>query len=195
MIILEGIRRSGKSFTTKFIEDYFPFYVVYKDDGVRLIKDSPIDIDDYVIGRDLAYAQFIKTMPEKAINRLFLDRQYLTSYVYGQFYRDKYDKEFWAKHIQKVEAQYGDDFIEKFMSILFIEMNEDDLVKAANLDRDKDDLEDNDIQSYIKQYELYQEVLSITKVPVYRMKAFQDSAYLTKFFSGLWKKTHNAPSL
>lgn len=190
MIILEGIRRSGKTYTTDFVKDNFPFYIVYKDEGMSIIKNTPIDIDDYVIGRDLAYAQFVKTLPEKAINRLFLDRQYFTSYVYGQFYRNKYDKQFWADHIQRVESQYGDDFIKKFMSVLFIEMTEDDLKHAAKTARYKDELESDFIDDYKRQYELYQEVLEITKLPVHRMRAFQNNAYLTDFFTALWKKTH-----
>lgn len=190
MIILEGIRRSGKTYTTIFVRDNFPFYIVYKDEGIRLIKDTPVDIDDYVVGRDLAYAQFVKTLPEKAINRLFLDRQYFTSYVYGQFYRNKYDKQFWANHIRRVEAQYGDEFIEKFMSVVFIEMDEQDLKRAANTARYKDALESNTLDDYKRQYELYQEIFEITKVPIYRMKAFQNAAYLTDFFTALWKNTH-----
>lgn len=183
MIILEGIRRSGKTYTTEFVSQSFPFYIVYKDEGMRIIRDKPIDIDDYVIGRDLAYAQFAKTLPDKAVDRLFLDRQYFTSYVYGQFYRKKYDKEFWADHIRLVESHYGDYFIENFMSLVFIDMNEDDLKSVAKMSRKKDHLESSAFDDYKRQYELYQEALEITKVPVHRMKAFQSNDYLVKFFT------------
>ncbi len=190
MVILEGIRRCGKSYTTSFVETNFPFYVVYKDEGINIIKGSPVDIDDYVVGRDLAYAQLISEMPTKAIKRLFFDRQYLSSYVYGQFYRNKYDKSFWVNHIKQVEEIYGKEFISQYLSIVFIELEDTDFEKIANIQRNKDSLETNDIDAYKRQYELYQEALEITTVPTYRMKAFQDVSYLTNYFTNIWRKTH-----
>lgn len=194
MVILEGTRRSGKSYTTKFIEDNFAFYNVYKDQGIRILQDtaSLVDVDDYVIGRDLAYAQLMKIMPDKMIKRIFFDRQYLSSYVYGQFYRDKYNKQFWTDHIHRVEEVYGENFLKNSMMIIFIELESWHFEKIAKLNRKKDVFECDNIDSYKRQYELYQEVLDITQAPVFKMKAFQDLAYLTKFFTSVWKKNNTA---
>lgn len=59
MIILEGVRRSGKSFTTETITKRIPSVIQYKDLGMRLIDHALVDPDCYSIGRDLAYAQFL----------------------------------------------------------------------------------------------------------------------------------------
>ena len=59
LVILEGIRRSGKSFTIDVLKKRSPNLVHYKDAGMRIIDHEIVDPDQYAIGRDFAYAQFL----------------------------------------------------------------------------------------------------------------------------------------
>jgi thymidylate kinase len=182
MYIIEGVRRSGKTHTLEIIDKFFIGYHFYKDLGMRLIKDSPIDTDDFSIGRDYALAQFILKIDSSSFeNLLIIDRQYFSSYVYGQFYRHKYDKQFWKDHILKVEKIYGD-FINN-IKVIFIELTEEDFKFMAEMGRQKDWLEDSDINSYKAQYELYLEALEISKARIFKMKAFQGEGYINYFFN------------
>ena len=178
MIIIEGIRRSGKTFTINTIQKHYTDWINYKDKGMRMIKDTEIDVDDYAIGRDMAYAQLFPTIPYIIFNRMLVDRQYWSSYVYGQFYRGKYDKEFWTDHITRVENLLFQENIQDHLHILLIRPEEDDFKRMSEMGRRKDWLEDEDIESYKRQWELYEELLEISAANVRFLKPFQDEEYI-----------------
>jgi thymidylate kinase len=181
MIILEGIRRSGKSFTLEVLEKaYGGVFTFFKDEGMRLIRGSTIDIDDYAIGRDCAYAQLCSKT--SFFERIVFDRQYISSYVYGQFYRNRYDKDFWVDHIKKVENIYG----ENKPKIIFLDLKKEDFERISEMNRSKDDLESSDISGYLKQYELYKDALSISKSSIFVMDSFKSKEYIEEFFRGVF---------
>lgn len=188
MIILESCRRAGKTYTCEKVEQYFSHIQIYKDFGIRIIKNinANIDIDDYAIGRDLAYAQFLPSLPNDLVSNLLIDRQYLSTCVYGICYRDKYDKKFWFEHIKRVEELYKNMGMK--ISILFIELEQKDFHKIASMGRKKDWLEDDDEQGYHIQYELYEDFLAHTSFPIVRMKAFQDDEYIISKISEVLDK-------
>ena len=178
MVILESTRRSGKSYTCEKVEQYFSNIRIYKDFGLRILNkiNTKIDIDDYCIGRDLAYAQFIPTLPFEVENNLLLDRQYISTCVYGLYYRSKYNKQFWVKHLQRVEELYKN--IGTKVIILFIELTNKDFQRISSMGRKKDWLEEDGEQGYRNQYELYEFFLKETSFHIIRMKAFQDDEYI-----------------
>jgi thymidylate kinase len=180
MIIIEGIRRSGKTYTLETVQRNFKDVIHYKDKGMRMIKDTEIDPDDYAIGRDMAYAQLFPTIPFIIFNRMIVDRQYWSSYVYGQFYRGRYDKEFWMEHIHRVENLLFQEGIDRHIHILLIKPDEDDFKRMAEMGRQKDWLEDDNIESYKQQWRLYEELLEISSANVRFLKPFQDEEYIVK---------------
>lgn len=178
MIIIEGVRRSGKSFTVEVIQKNYPDWVYYKDYGMRIIKDTEIDPDDYAIGRDMAYAQFFPKIPFIVFDRMFVDRQYWSSYVYGQFYRKRYSKEFWTEHIERVENTMFQEGVWEHIHILLIKPDGDDFKRIAEMGRQKDWLEDENIESYKQQWKLYEELLSFSSANVRFLRPFQDEEYI-----------------
>jgi len=185
LIVIEGIRRSGKTYLVDTIKNKNNDVIFYKDRGVMYAMKNNIDVDDYVIGRDLTYAQLFSNTKPDIFNNIVFDRQYLSSYVYGQYYRNKYNKVFWRDHIRKVENLYESAGILDQIKILFIELDESDFEKIANMNRNKDHLENNNIVEYKEQYYLYKEALSITKANVSYIKAFQDSEKINKRFNDI----------
>ena len=181
MVILEGIRSCGKTFTSDVISKVFPIRL-YKDLGIRMLKENNLktDVDDYSIGRDLAYAQFAKKIDKPTLDMLVFDRQYISSCVYGIHYRNRYDKEFWFNHLKMVESIYKKSNTN--VKILFIELESEDFKKIVEMKRKKDWLDTTDINDYIKQYLLYLDFLQYSSFPVIRMKAFQDEEYICKMF-------------
>ena len=180
MIIIEGPRRVGKTYTVNTILEAHPDFVYYKDKGMRDIRErvEPVDPDDYAIGRDMAYAQFLPHLPYKILDRLVLDRQYWSSYVYGLFYRKKYSKEFWVQHIEEVENKlFGDpveeDNLRKHINIILIHPSEEDFTRMADMGRQKDWLEDDEIDGYKTQWDLYMELVNISAANVIPLRAFQ----------------------
>lgn len=174
MLIIEGgCRKAGKSFTISVLRRAYPNFIFYKDNGMKFIADTEVDPDDYVIGRDLAYAQILPIIyDEFLINNLIFDRQYWSSYVYGQAWRSRYSKNFWVSHIRRVEDTYGEDFIKRHLKIIFITLSDADFDRIQKTTRNKDQWED--ISDYKRQYELYQELLSITSIKnIYFLPAFQ----------------------
>lgn len=178
MVVIEGIRRSGKSHTLEVLGANKPDLYYYKDKGVMYAMKKSIDVDDYVIGRDLTYAQLFYNLPVAAFKNLVFDRQYWTSYVYGQFYRDKYNKEFWVDHIHSVENMYGE--LLENICIVLITLSDDDFKRIAEMQRQKDHLESADIDGYKRQYELYQELLDISNAAVVKLPAFQSDDEILK---------------
>jgi thymidylate kinase len=185
MIIIEGIRRSGKSFIINALQKHYPDLIYHKDLGIRMIKDTPIDVDDYVIGRDLAFAQFLPKIETSNIDCLILDRQYWSAYVYGQFYRNKYDKAFWRDHIEKVEQTYGINWTRKNLNVVLLSPEPEDYKRLASMGREKDHLEDSDINSYLQQQSLYLEILEFTRAQVHLLKPFQTEEYIIDFMRPL----------
>lgn len=182
MVIIEGIRRSGKTFVSEVIRKNFINVTVHKDEWMKHIYKN-VDIDDFVIGRDITYAQII---PKIKNNIFVFDRQYISSYVYGQFYRKKYNKSFWKEHINKVEEIYGD-YIRN-ITIVFITLNEEDFKKVSAINRNKDKLETDNINDYIKQYELYFEAINnITKANIINLKYFSDEKTIINIFNDILK--------
>jgi thymidylate kinase len=192
LIIIEGIRRSGKTHTIETIKEsmtdrYLP-PIFYKDKGVPFAMNNGLSVDDYVIGRDLAYAQFLSFVKPAEFQLLVFDRQYLTTYVYGQFYRSNYSKDFYKQHIEHVESFYKEAGLIKKMYTMFIKLKEKDFERIAEMDRKKDVLEDSDIEGYKKQYELYQEAMDITRTNVVELPAFQDENKILEVFSSIYGK-------
>jgi len=187
LVILEGIRRSGKSHTIDIIKKNNLNLLFYKDHGVMYAMNNNIDVDDYVISRDLTYAQlFTETKPD-FLNKIIFDRQYLSSYVYGQYYRNKYDKSFWRDHIKKVEELYYKADLLDHIKIVFIKLNDNELTNIAKMNRAKDQLEDNNLDGYKRQYDLYQEALLITKADVHYIEGFKDREYIIKRFTEIFE--------
>lgn len=182
MIILEGIRRSGKSFTTDLLKNKIPNLVHYKDIGMRLINHNVVDSDYYAIGRDFAYAQFLPKLRWDTYftKRLLFDRAYWSTYVYGQCWRDNLSKTFLKDHIHKVEEVYGD-FLEQ-IKILFITLSEDDLKRIESMGRGKDQW-DKTRDDYRQQYDLYMELFDISKVRTFTLDAFQDEKHILDVFN------------
>lgn len=188
IIIIEGIRRSGKTFTIDVIRKYIPEYTLYKDEGIRIATERKWDIDNYATTRDLTYAIFLSKMPNLINSKLIFDRQYLSSYVYGQFYRSTYDKEYWTNHIKMIEEIYDEKLQD--ITILFMSLTESDFKHMASLTRNKDHLETSEIDSYKRQYELYLEALEISNAKIVPIKAFQTEEYLVKVLKNIMI-THN----
>ena len=185
MVTIEGVRRIGKSFAIDVLKKYYPNLIYHKDLGIRMIKGAGVDIDDYVIGRDLTLAQFLPKIETSNLESLIFDRQYWSSYVYGQYYRKKYNKTGWKNHILNVEQVYGIDWIEKNMHIVLLSPEADDYKRLAGMNRKKDDLEDSNIDSYIIQQELYIEILSLSRAQVHLLKPFQNEEYIISFMKRL----------
>jgi len=183
MIVIEGIRRCGKSFTVDALQKHFPNLFFFKDLGMRLIKDTPISPDDYAIARDLSYAQFLPHYfwSEEADNLVF-DRGYWSTYVYGQCWRDKYNKQFWTDHIKRVEDIYGQ-FLQKVKFFSF-ELNDLDFERIEEMDRKKD-IWDSTSDNYRRQYELYREIAEISQAKKHFIKAFMPIDYIIKEFAHL----------
>jgi hypothetical protein len=182
MIIIEGIRRSGKTYAINVLKKNFPHLILYKDLGIRITLNSGVDPDDYAVGRDLAYAQGIPTFVDwDVFPRIVFDRQYWSSYVYGQAWRKKYDKTFWKAHVVTVEDIWG--VVLKNVHVVLLTCDEDALLRIENMDRTKDEWEIT--RDFRKQYELYQELPSITKIPpenIHRLPAFMKDDYIADFF-------------
>jgi len=181
LIILEGIRRSGKSHTIKILKKSISQLIFYKDLGMRIIVNKAIDSDVYAIGRDLAYAQFLPNLYRHGsykdfVERLFFDRAYWSSYVYGQAWRNNYSKTFWKNHIKLVEDIYGD-FLEN-IKIVFITLTKDDFQRIESIDRNKDQWEKTHTD-YKEQYDLYIELFGISKAKIYTLDGFKDDRYIT----------------
>jgi hypothetical protein len=176
MIIIEGPRKVGKSFTLETIQKYEPTTRVFKDLGIRILKDR-IDLDDYAISRDTTYAQFLPQFMYLWDDIVF-DRGYWSSYVYGQCWRNKYDKNFWIEHIKRVEDLYGT-FLSK-IKVLSFDLTEDDFKRIENTIRNKDGWEN--VSDYRLQYDLYKEVADISQVKKYFIKPFQSEEYIMKEF-------------
>jgi hypothetical protein len=170
MLILEGIRRSGKSFTLDVFEKYFSQPRCFKDFGIRAIKDLNICTDAYAIGRDLAYAQFLPTLPSSVVDNIIFDRQYISSCVYGLYYRNKYNKDFWIEHMKRIENLYSSAGLN--ITTVFLKLKDSDFHKIASMNRKKDDLEDDNELSYREQYDLYEELLNFSSFPVFELEAF-----------------------
>lgn len=187
MIVIEGIRRSGKTHTVDIIKSNNKNLIFYKDLGVMYAMKNGIDVDDYVIGRDLSYAQLFSNTQPDIFNNIFFDRQYLSSYVYGQYYRDKYDKVFWRDHIRRVEELYAKAGILNKIEILFIQLSDTDIDNIHKIKRNKDHLEDENTDGYKRQYELYQEALSITSAKLNFIKGFKEEEYITKRFTEIYE--------
>lgn len=192
MIVIEGIRRSGKTHTIETVKENmanrYLSPIFYKDIGVPFAMNNGLSVDDYVIGRDLAYAQFLSLVKPAEFQLLVFDRQYLTTYVYGQFYRSNYSKEFYRQHIEHVESFYKEAGLINKMYTIFIELKEKDFERIAEMDRKKDILEDSDIEGYKKQYELYQEAIDLTGTNVVRLPAFQNKNRILEIFSSIYGK-------
>ncbi len=176
MIIIEGIRRSGKTHTVNLLKTIFNDVIFFKDASFANLNPS-LDPDSFAIGRDCAYAQFLPTLDKSYTDRLLFDRQYWSSYVYGQIYRDRYQN-FWENHIRNVEGIYGDNL----PKILFITLETEDIKRISNMDRTKDGLETTNEAIYLKQYIKYTELFGISNADIYMMKAFQDDEYIIEFF-------------
>lgn len=180
MVIIEGIRRSGKSHTFEVLEEHKPELYYHKDKGVIHAMKRGISVDDYVIGRDMTYAQLFYKLPTAAFKNIVFDRQYWTSYVYGQFYRDKYNKDFWMDHIHAVENEYAE--MLDNVCVVLITLKDTDFKYIAEMSRQKDHLESTNIDEYKRQYELYQELLDISNVAVVKMPAFQPETEILGLF-------------
>jgi len=162
------------------LQKSFANLIFHKDLGMRIIKGTSISPDDYAIGRDLALAQFIPHFYwEDTFNRLVVDRGYWSSYVYGQCWRDRYDKNFWTEHLKKVEGCYGA-FLKQLKIVLF-RLTEEDFDRIENMNRQKDDWEG--INDYRKQYDLYKECIERSKARVYSLEAFKSEDYIVQTFS------------
>ena len=183
MIILEGIRRSGKSYTIEVLKRHFLNLIYYKDLGMRLIS-GVVDPDSYAIGRDLAYAQFLPNLQwnEDFIKRLLFDRSYWSTYVYGLSWRDNFSRTFFKEHIKRVEKIYGD-FL-KDIKILFITLTEDDMKKIELMDRKKDRWE-NTHSDYRIQYKLYNKLFDISNAKIFTLDAFKNEDYIVKTFNNV----------
>lgn len=146
---------------------------------MKIVSDyaEEVNIDDIAIGRDLALAQFIAKLPSYVTDRYIFDRQYWSSYVYGQAWRDKYSKAFWEKHIQVVESYLL--YTNSKIKIVFLQLTENDFkrVESNNRKKDKWDL----TTDFRYQYDLYQEVIRLSKMEIHMMKAFQDDKYIIDF--------------
>ena len=127
----------------------------------------------------MAYAQLFPKIPYKIFDRMVIDRQYWSSYVYGQFYRKKYSKEFWIEHITRVEnLLLIQDIQRQHLHILLIRPDEDDFKRMADMGREKDCFEDNSIESYKQQWKLYEEILSFSSANVRFLKPFQNKEHI-----------------
>jgi hypothetical protein len=183
MIIIEGPRRCGKSFTKDVLLKKFGNLILFKDLGMRIIKDTPIDPDDFAIGRDLAYAQFVPQFSwAPTFDRLVMDRGYWSSYVYGQCWRNRYNKNFWSEHLKRVEDFYGS-YLEK-VKILVFHLNEDDFKRMESMDREKDVWEHTN--DYRQQYELYSECAEKSQAKIFLIDAFQSEDYIARTFSEMF---------
>jgi thymidylate kinase len=183
MIILEGVRQSGKTYAVNVLDKNFAHMLIYKDIGMRLIANSKVDPDDYAIGRDLAYAQSLPQMADDFLfqNNLIFDRGYWSSYVYGQAWRNKYDKDFWKEHISLVEKVWGDALNK--VHIVFITLTPEDFTRIENMNRDKDVWDAT--KDFRNQYALYGEILNMTKVSkanIHLLPAFQKDEFIIDFF-------------
>lgn len=188
MLIIEGVRKSGKSYTTNLLSK-FPHFLIYKDLGMRLIPGTKVDPDDYAIGRDFAYAQSLPSIADEYLfkNNLVFDRGYWSSYVYGQAWRDKYDKDFWKNHIIKIEETWGETLNE--IQVVLITLTEDDFVRIENMNRSKDVWDST--SDFRKQYELYQEILNVTtlsKNNIHFLPAFQSDEFIKDFFNKILQR-------
>ena len=147
-----------------------------------LISDANVDPDDFTIGRNFAYAQMMpELLSEYTLEHLVLDRQYWSSYVYGQAWRDKYDKQFWTEHIQDIEEQWGE-YLEDIKFIL-ITPDEEDFKRAEELVRESDNWDYR--VDYRNQHELYEEVFEISRANKFRMRPFQTKEYIIKVFKDI----------
>lgn len=183
MIILEGIRRSGKTFTMDVLKENFKNMQVYKDVSMRIINHQSINADAVAMGRDFAYAQFIPQILSKSLSdHIIFDRGYWSSYVYAQCWRDEFTKEQMTEHVQKVEEQYGN-FMDN-IKIVFIKVDAVDIERIEAMDRGKDRWEKTH-SDYREQYSLYTELPMISKANVYEMKAFQDEEYIVNKFKDI----------
>lgn len=181
MLIIEGVRRCGKSHTIKVLKKSISQLIFYKDLGMRMITNKAIDPDIYAIGRDLAYAQFLPNLCrygwyENFVERLFFDRAYWSSYVYGQAWRNNYSKTFWKTHIKLIEDTYGD-FLKK-IKIIFITLTKDDFQRIEDMDRNEDQWEKTHTD-YRKQYDLYMELFNISKIKTHTLDGFKDDSYIS----------------
>jgi thymidylate kinase len=181
MVCIEGIRKSGKTYTIDVIRKNFPQVIVYKDLGIRDIAPKEVSIDDFSIGRDFTYAQCLPKLVGDAHKNIVFDRQYWSSYVYGQAWRNKYNNEFWTNHIHKVEETYGDWL--KNIHVVFITLTDSDFQRIEEMNRKKDRWDG--IADFEKQYDLYLEVVVKTKLPygnVHLLSAFSNDAFIIDFF-------------
>lgn len=178
-MIIEGTRSCGKSFTCDIIKENFPI-VLYKDLGIRYLNEtkSKVNVDDYSIGRDFAYAQVMSYVENK--DKIVIDRQYLSTCVYGIHYRNKYDREFWLSHIKSIEDLYKSKKVN--VKFLFINLMEEDFDRIVSINRKKDWLDTNDIEDYKSQYFLYKDFLKYVTFPIIEMKAFQNKEYIKEKF-------------
>jgi thymidylate kinase len=182
MIILEGIRRSGKSYTVDVLKNHIPNLIHHKDLGMRIIAQTPVDPDSYAMGRDFALAQFLPKLywNFEFTNRLLLDRAYWSTYVYGQCWRNNYGKTFFKNHIERVEETYGE-FL-KEIKIVFITLTKNNFNRIKGMGREKDQWEMTHVD-YDKQYELYQELFQISKAKIFTLNGFNSDDYIVKTFN------------
>jgi hypothetical protein len=187
VVILESVRQGGKTYTANVLDKNFPHMLIYKDIGMRLIVNSKVDPDDYAIGRDLAYAQALPQMADEFLleSNLVFDRGYWSSYVYGQAWRNKYDKEFWRSHIALVEKIWGEALNK--VHIVFLTLTQEDFGRIENMDRKKDAWDST--QDFRKQYSLYGEILNTTiikKQNIHFLPAFKNDEYIIDFFKKIF---------
>ncbi len=182
IIILEGIRRSGKSYTIEILKRNFKNLTYYKDSSMGFVDHNKVCPDSIAIGRDLAYAQFLKVINKSESDYLLFDRGYWSTYVYGQCWRNKFTKVDMEKHVKKVEEIYGD-FLNN-IKVVFLEVDAVDIELIESMNREKDQW-DKSHNDYREQYSLYSELPLISKVKVFEMKAFQSSSYIVNKFKDI----------
>ena len=183
MIVLEGIRSSGKSFTLDVLKKNLPQLIFYKDLGMRIFPKE-VDPDDYAIALDYTYAQCLPKLVAPH-EHIIIDRLYFSSYVYGQAWRKTYDKKFWTNHIKTVEQMYGN-FL-KEITFVYLSVSYDDLDRIKKMNRKKDQWDSK--HDFIRQDQLYTQLFNrgITKAKVLLLPAFQSEDFITQFFKSYLK--------
>lgn len=167
------------------IKKNFKNITCYKDLGMRIIDHDIVDADSCAMGRDLAYAQFLKILADKDskfVENLLFDRGYWSSYVYAQCWRDKHSKRDMARHVNLVEQTFSG--LLNDIKIIYLNVDDEDLKRIESMDRDKD-IWEKTRTDYRYQLELYEELLgfNVSVARKFPIKAFQPEEKLIKDIS------------